>query len=223
MKIEEQFNLIAKEYDAGRKKFIPCFDEYYLGATDFIASNIDVPNKILDLGAGTGLLDMYWYKYFPNSEYLLVDIAEDMLNIAKERFKKVENIKYQVCDYNSSFDFYGFDVVMSALSIHHLDDVRKQILFKNIYEQLSDGKVFVNYDQFCADTQSLSKWYDDYWIRILENSNLSTLELERWKERRKLDKECSVNQEITMLQTIGFKNVQCIYSNQKFAVILAIK
>lgn len=112
---------------------------------------------------------------------------------------------------------------MSALSIHHLDDVRKQILFKNIYEQLSDGKVFVNYDQFCADTQSLSKWYDDYWIRILENSNLSTLELERWKERRKLDKECSVNQEITMLQTIGFKNVQCIYSNQKFAVILAIK
>ena len=96
MKIEEQFNLIAKEYDAGRKKFIPCFDEYYLGATDFIASNIDVPNKILDLGAGTGLLDMYWYKYFPNSEYLLVDIAEDMLNIAKERFKKVENIKYQI-------------------------------------------------------------------------------------------------------------------------------
>ena len=29
MNIEEQFNLIAKEYDANRKKFIPCFDEFY--------------------------------------------------------------------------------------------------------------------------------------------------------------------------------------------------
>ena len=29
MSIEAQFNLIAKEYDANRKKFIPCFNDYY--------------------------------------------------------------------------------------------------------------------------------------------------------------------------------------------------
>ena len=27
--IEEQFDLIANEYDSGRRKFIPCFDDYY--------------------------------------------------------------------------------------------------------------------------------------------------------------------------------------------------
>ena len=45
MNIEEQFNLIAKEYDANRKKFIPCFDEFYEYTTKFIASNIETPNK----------------------------------------------------------------------------------------------------------------------------------------------------------------------------------
>lgn len=51
MNIEEQFNLIAKEYDANRKKFIPCFDEFYEYTTKFIASNIETPKQILDLGA----------------------------------------------------------------------------------------------------------------------------------------------------------------------------
>lgn len=36
MEIEEQFNKIAKEYDENRRKFISCFDEFYLKTTDFI-------------------------------------------------------------------------------------------------------------------------------------------------------------------------------------------
>ena len=27
--IEEQFNKIASEYDINRRRFIPCFDDYY--------------------------------------------------------------------------------------------------------------------------------------------------------------------------------------------------
>ncbi|MGN0814066.1 MAG: hypothetical protein ACI4MH_02390 [Candidatus Coproplasma sp.] len=51
MNIEEQFNLIAEEYDCNRRKFIPCFDDYYENSTKFILSNADKPNKVLDLGA----------------------------------------------------------------------------------------------------------------------------------------------------------------------------
>ena len=38
--IEEQFDLIANEYDSGRRKFIPCFDDYYEKTTAFAASFI---------------------------------------------------------------------------------------------------------------------------------------------------------------------------------------
>ena len=61
--IEEQFNKVAKEYDVNRKKFIPCFDDFYDGATKFIAANINSPKTIVDLGAGTGLLSSYWFRY----------------------------------------------------------------------------------------------------------------------------------------------------------------
>ena len=37
------------------------------------------------------------------------------------------------------------------------------------------------------------------------------------------DKECSVEQEVEMLASSGFKQVKCLYSCGKFSVIVAIK
>ncbi|MBR7059456.1 MAG: class I SAM-dependent methyltransferase, partial [Neisseriaceae bacterium] len=70
MDIETQFNMVAEEYDKNRKKFIPCFDDYYISTTAFLAKNIPSLPNIVDLGAGTGLLSYYWYKHFPDSHYL---------------------------------------------------------------------------------------------------------------------------------------------------------
>lgn len=223
MNIKEQFNQIAKEYDAGRKKFIFCFDDYYVRTTDFIATCIKKPRKVIDLGTGTGLLTMFWYQHFPEAEYVLVDIAEDMMNVAKERFYGLENITYQIVDYAKEFPFTDFDVIMSALSIHHLEDIQKQKLFTKIYENLSEGGLFVNYDQFSSDSEIINTWYDSYWKKGIKQSGLSDKDIDLWKERRKLDKECSVEEEISMLKNSGFKTVKCVYSYQKFSVIVALK
>ena len=173
MNIEEQFNLIAKEYDANRKKFIPCFDEFYEYTTKFIASNIETPKQILDLGAGTGLLSYFWFQHFPESEYVLVDIADDMLNIARQRFSGLENVSYEVLDYSKEFPNGKFDIIASALSIHHLMHENKKELFSRIYNRLSDDGIFVNYDQFCADSSEINTWFDSYWEHQLKNSELT--------------------------------------------------
>ncbi len=94
MDIEKQFNMIAEEYDGNRRKFIPCFDDFYEGTTKFIVSNINIPKRIIDLGAGTGLLTYFWYQQCPDSEYVLVDIADEMLNVARKRFNSIGNISY---------------------------------------------------------------------------------------------------------------------------------
>ncbi len=223
MNIESQFNMIAEEYDINRRKFIPCFDDYYINSTAFIATNMKAPKNIVDLGAGTGLLSYYWYKHFPDSNYLLVDIADDMLSVAKRRFQGINNISYEVSDYRIKLPEISFDTVISALSIHHLEHTEKKTLFHKIYQALPNSGIFVNYDQFCAGDYELNAWYDKYWENQLFNSGLSKRDIELWQERRKLDRECSVKEEADMLTRSGFRKVKCIYVYQKFAVILAIK
>ncbi|MDE7246427.1 MAG: class I SAM-dependent methyltransferase [Lachnospiraceae bacterium] len=223
MNIEAQFNLIAEEYDINRKKFIPCFEDYYKNTTKFIVSNIEIPKRILDLGAGTGLLSYFWYRYCPTSEYVLVDIADDMLNIARKRFAGIDTVSFQTANYSEEFPDKEFDVIISALSIHHLENEDKEKLFMQIYNKLPKGGLFVNYDQFCAGQDGINGWFDSYWECQLADSGLTERDIELWKERRKLDRECSVEEETAMLYKSNFKNIKCVYSYQKFSVIVAIK
>lgn len=223
MNIEEQFNRIAQEYDVNRKKFIPCFDDYYINTTKFIASNIAEPKRVLDLGAGTGLLSYFWYQHFPASEYVLVDIADDMLDVARKRFAGIDTVSYLVADYSEELPTQDFDVIVSALSIHHLENRDKEKLFERIYDKLPVGGLFVNYDQFCAGQGGMNDWFDSYWESQLAGSGLTEHDIALWKERRELDRECSVEEETAMLCKSGFKSVKCVYSYQKFSVIIAIK
>ena len=223
MDIKTQFNLVAEEYDANRRKFIPCFNDYYESTTRFIAAGIREPKRILDLGAGTGLLTYLWYRHFPKAEYVLVDVSEEMLKIARKRFGGIATVDFQVADYADTLPEGDFDVIVSALSVHHLENDGKMNLFARVYEKLPDGGLFVNYDQFCAGQPELDGWFDSYWESQLSRSGLTAHDIALWKERRKLDRECSIEQEAAMLRECRFKAVKCVYSCQKFSVIVAIK
>lgn len=223
MNIERQFNRVAAEYDANRRKFVPCFDDFYGGATAFIAANIPAPRKILDLGAGTGLLTKFWLEHFPAAEYVLVDIAAEMLDIAAQRFTGAANVSCRVADYLNDFPAENFDAIISALSIHHLEDADKLRLFARIHAALPDGGIFVNYDQFCAENPALDGWYSRYWRQQLDSSGLTRHDLELFAERARFDRECSVADECEMIRRGGFENVQGVYTCQKFSVIVAIK
>ena len=222
-KIQTQFNLIAKAYDENRRKFISCFDDYYINTTDFLSNFIGNPKNILDLGSGTGLLPSFWYKHFPESNYILCDIADEMLEIAKERFKGCSNVNYEVLDYSKELPAQNADLVISALSIHHLEHEQKKNLFKSIYEKLPENGYFVNYDQFCVEDKFLNKQIEEFWIKEIINSGISETEYERWLDRKKLDRESTINEELSWLKQAGFKMTECIYSKGKFAVLLAGK
>lgn len=228
--VKVQFNRVAREYDENRRKFISCFDDYYIGTTDFIAKSVlgtanggAEPRLIYDLGSGTGLLAGFWYEHFPKANYVLVDVAEEMLAVAKKRFDGLLNVEYRVCDYSEALPEGVPDLVMSALSIHHLEHEQKKSLFKKIHAALPSGGLFVNYDQFCLDDESLNACVNDYWLKEILASGLSEFEFNRWQDRKKLDRECSIAQETAWLKDAGFESVESVYAKGKFGVIVAKK
>lgn len=223
MGIEEQFNRVAREYDRKRRCFIPCFDDFYENTTRFIAFNIPAPGRVADLGAGTGLLSRYWFRCFPDAEYVLTDVAEEMLEVARRRFEGMERVKFIVQDYSKTLPEGPFDVIMSALSVHHLEDEEKALLFRRVYDALPEGGLFVNYDQFCGGQPDADRWYDGYWRSQLATSGLTEHDMLLWRERSRLDRECSVEQEVEMLEGCGFRMVKCVYTYQKFSVVVARK
>ncbi|MCO5383427.1 MAG: class I SAM-dependent methyltransferase [Methanosarcina barkeri] len=93
--------------------------------------NTETP-RILDVGAGTGLLSGFLMEKYPKASFTLIDLSEKMLEIAKDRFRSSSNVKYIIGDYSKYGFVEKYDLVASALSIHHLEDNEKRIFIKKL-------------------------------------------------------------------------------------------
>lgn len=221
--IRQRFNQVAQEYDEFRRSFIPCFDDFYGQTVEFLARCYPNASRIMDLGAGTGLLTKYLFAYYPHAQFTLVDASDQMLEMAKLRFKDFDCFTYEVRDYSVSLPLKQFDMITSALSIHHLDEKEKLSLFKNIWNQLPVGGVFVNFDIFNGANDFLTQQYNASWYDFIEKSMDEKRSDDSWRLRRELDKENTVVETESLLQISGFSTVECLYRNQKFAVVFALK
>ncbi len=221
-KIKEKFDMIAQKYDSQRQHLIPCFDDFYNITTEFLEFSKENPN-ILDLGAGTGLLTYYIFQKYNKANYTLIDLSEEMLNIAKERFALVTNLEYIVDDYINYNYTKQYDAIVSALSIHHLNDSEKQNVYDKAYSILKEGGVFINADQVLGASAELEDINHKSWINGIEESPLTKAEKESAYNRMALDKMSTLKENIKMLENSGFKTIDVVYKNYTFAIIYARK
>ena len=221
--IKRAFDATASRYDSQRKWIIPEIDDYYSAAVWAAECKNPAP-AILDIGAGTGLLSALMIQKFPDALLTLVDLSESMLSIAKERFTDRDNVRYITGDY-SSVDFAGrYDLICSALSIHHLEHEEKHRLYKKIFDSLNPGGMFVNADQVLGETADINRRYMAYWDEFLVPCPLSPKEKEQMLYRRDtFDKNEKLSVQMAWLQDCGFSEIDLVYKNRLFVVFTGRK
>ena len=152
--LKEQFNQVSEKYDAQRPKLIPCFQDLYTICLPLIERHPAL-KTVLDIGAGTGLFTQFIYELHPELQFTLVDISTDMLAVAKQRFAGADNVSYQELDFSQEPFKEKYDLIISALAIHHLEDEQKMQLYQNVYDALNPGGIFINADQVKGRTSGL--------------------------------------------------------------------
>ena len=90
------FDATASTYDQDRSRLIPGCDRFYQWAIDLIPVRA---KRILELGAGSGLLTALMRSQFPGAQIHLIDFSEAMLELARVRLGDDERIVYQRADY----------------------------------------------------------------------------------------------------------------------------
>ena len=221
--IRQAFNKFAQDYDSQREFIIPEMQQYYGAAVWAMETNEPKP-AILDVGAGTGLLSAFLLEKFPHARLTLMDISENMLDMARKRFATRSGTEYIVCDYSRS-DLGGpYDIICSALSIHHLSPEDKRQLFGRIYSALNPGGMFVNADQADGETPYFRQRYLEYWNEFLRSGPMTESQhAELLKRRDTLDRNEKLSVQLMWLAEAGFSDVDVVYKNRTFIVTAARK
>ena len=222
--VQRTFDLAAEDYDRTRRRLVPGFDDFYRAAIDLIRFPRDTEIEVLDLGAGTGLLAAFIAYSFPSARITMVDISNEMLDRARERFELGgERFQFEVSDYGTGRINNKYDAVVSALSIHHLSDDQKRALFAQIHGALKEGGMFVNAEQFRGATPDTDRLNHERWLTRVRELGASERDVAAALERMKFDRAATLEDQLEWLAEAGFREIFCAYKNLMFAVYSGIK
>ena len=100
MTVGSLFGQAAWDYDRARRQLVPGFDRFYGAVLESIPFGEQQEIRVLDLGAGTGLLSAVVAGKFQRARVTLVDLSVEMLRVARRRFAGEQGrFEFRTMDY----------------------------------------------------------------------------------------------------------------------------
>jgi tRNA (cmo5U34)-methyltransferase len=190
------FGQAAWDYDRSRRQLVPGFDRFYGAVLESVAFAEEQEMRVLDLGAGTGLLSAMVAERFPRSRVTLVDLSVEMLRVARRRLAgEPGRFEFRTMDYARKSlprTEGGYDLVVTALSVHHLTHGDKRELFDKVRSSLAVGGHFVNADQIAGETPEEEDLYEQWWLRRVREAGVSEEDLSAALLRMRADRNATL-------------------------------
>lgn len=180
------FNAKKDEYDETHASFMLTKKTI----TDNLEGQI---NKVLDLGAGTGLELIPLFEKFPEVKVTAIDITEKMLEeLSKREFSK--NVT-TICGDFFKVDFgRHYDAVISTSALHHFLEVDKERLYQKIYDSLKLNGVFINCDKIVKTRKEEQELIKEYYHEK--------------NKRPHIDTPLCIDSELAILKSVGFTDIE---------------
>ncbi|MBN2202351.1 class I SAM-dependent methyltransferase [bacterium] len=219
-RIQRHFEEEADEFDGIILRLIPYYPEMLEALVSTLPFEASRPIRVTDLGCGTGTVAARVKAAFPNALVTCVDIAANMLEMAKKKLAGEPGVRFVQAGFNH-FDFdAGQDAVVSSLALHHLvSDGDKRDFYRKIHDSLAPGGVFYNADVVLAANDGLQKTAMEKWKAFMLKS-VSRDEIEgKWLPKYyEEDRPARLKDQLKWLEEIGFADVDVIWKTYNYAV-----
>lgn len=219
--VRSHLQLEIEEYDATIRRWIPGYETMIRTAADAVASIR--PDRVVDLGAGTGALAEAILEHDAVGSVVLLDIDPEMLEKARGR---VERYGDRAVPLLRSFDepFERCDAFSASLSLHHIPSMEsKASLFRRIFEALKPGGVFVNGDanmpEAGVDRDALYDIWADHQVRHGIDRSQAWKNFESWAGE---DTYMPLDEELDALREAGFQ-AKRVWNEGPIGVVVAQK
>ena len=223
-KVEKFYDQLSSKYSELIVKCVPRYPELIYNMFQYIPEKFS-PKRILDLGCGTGNLTDQMFKKYPESEIDALDISEEILNESRRRFNHTPNIRYIQADFKSLHLPPGsYDLVMSSIAIHHIEDTEKIKLYKEVFQALSNGGIFIFADQTRGITDEIYKKNISCWKEEAMKLGSTLENWDMWMAHQDAhDFHTPVNWHFQELEKAGFRETDLIWKYLMWAVVWARK
>lgn len=222
--VENFYDSLSHDYTDLIRRCVPRYGELLFNMFCYLPRGFK-PQRILDLGCGTGNLTEQIRLHFPDAEITAVDISGEILKECETRFRGDREIRYVQADFRDlPFAPASFDLVMSSIAIHHIRDPEKSLLYRRIHELLSPGGIFVFADQTRGITDEIYAVHMERWKEEAFRLGSTDENWRMWMEHQEAhDYHTPVSWHLDELRGSGFREVDALWKNIMWLVAWARK
>jgi SAM-dependent methyltransferase len=167
--------------------------------------------RVLDLGAGDGRLLDLALRHCPEARGMALDFSPAMLDGLRARFAGSDRVEIVAHDFETPLPALGvFDAVVSSFAIHHVEHPLKRTLYREVWDRLGPGGVFLNLEHVASPTPRLHDFFLSAIGYTVETEDPSNKLLDVWTQLR-------------WLEEIGFADVDCAWKWREMALLVGTR
>ncbi len=207
--LRAEFDREAAAYDRTVRASMPGYSELHRTLVRGIPFLPTRSFRVLELGVGTGTLTAAVLRTFPHARVMGLDVSPRMIALARRRLRSYrDRVELVAGRLEESWDG-AFDVVLSALAIHHLADPEKWKLFRRVYRSLARGGYFGDGDDHLPEDPLFDSRYAQVAAAEFGASRRGSYRRPQvvWHEHERFDHPCTVAAEVAALERAGFAHV----------------
>ncbi|MDR9402966.1 MAG: methyltransferase domain-containing protein [Halothece sp. Uz-M2-17] len=165
----------AITYDAITRYFVPPHETWV--REDAVNCVQGQPQRILDLGCGTGSTTILLQQAFPNAEVIGLDLSPYMLLVAED---KAQNLPIQWCHRkaeDTQLQAETFDLVTASLLFHETPVSISQAILREAFRLLKGGGQFLLLDgnqETLRNADWLTNIFEEPYIQEYAQGNVET-------------------------------------------------
>jgi tRNA (cmo5U34)-methyltransferase len=188
---------------------------------------VDEPFTFADLGAGTGAASRVILDHFTAAQAILADFSAQMMAQGEVELKPYEGrYRYVEFDLAAAGSWPAglpdpVDAVISSLSVHHLNDARKQSLFAEILAHLAPGGWYLNYDPVAPPDPAV----EEAWLRAGDRQDPAAAAKrehrspeEQFRYENHVRYMIPLEAQLGFLRAAGFEGVDVFWKNLSYVI-----
>lgn len=215
----------AKRWDAEAEEINPTRAEQLDVLLAVAQDGYRVGTAIVDLGAGSGLVEERLLERMPSASVVAVDTSPAMLALARERLgDRVELVKHDLEAIDSlQVPAGGCSVVLGVQALHNVSDEAKRRAFAWMSRALIPGGLALILDRILVGREELYGTYVPVWRRLghsLEDGLALTHESYERELAAKGDKPATLDDHLKWLEQAGML-AACLHLHGDRALIAA--
>lgn len=211
---------VALQFDEHVRQSVHMYDEFHNSIVKMSKFFMEDDTNVLDIGTSTGEL-LGKLSYTNRCNYIGIDTELAMIDQAKLKLDK--DIKLEVGNI-LNYKIDNCSIIVMMLVLQFIKPKYKQQAINNVYESLNKGGAFFFVDKIKTPIPDIHDMYNDLYYDFKIENKLSHKDvLDKNVSLRGVQKAITLNENMDIIKSAGFSNVDIFMKYNNFVGIIAIK